>query len=645
MKTSINKILAARHYLVSDGNQDVNQAYYNAFLLSNYGIIVDRPNLVTGEMVKTIDDIFHLDVPKSFYNNPQDMRYFTKAELLIEQLVSYFLVETGTGIYDRVEIFEKDLPEYKVGNEIKLRSVKIVTEEESKAVLMDIFNAFCAYTRPFSVEERSEFALLFDNGYYVDQTIKCRDNIFDLVSTDIKFARMLDRKDVVKLSVATFGDRKVFKADDREKLVLISRMIPLVRTCPMSKKQAKYFNKLVKVCRSEVKTETNARSPYKAAMAKVNAGDVVGAAKVFAKNGALLERNLKFLLSRANPVEACEILGLLNFKNPIVLYQLVLSMSEDSSKARTFKFYKNNKMKSHVETDYETRWRKSRLNESTCKFLHDASLQAIFNYYKATPSLGKIYLDDAFYKLAVPMNTTASTKGIDTLPTGSRMRIASDKVRTFVHWKKAFDIDASITAYKANGDSRNMYFGNYSSKPFGNAVLFSGDDRSSSGAEFFDIDLDAMRAQGFTKIVYAINGYGDNFNSGEIFCGYQVKEDFRTRAWDAKNIEMQMQVKSDSRAMAVFGIDLASNELVVLNTVFESDSRVISEDEVKTILGYFEPAYLEVSMGKIIENIGELVATPEEADVIFSDICMPLENQKVIRTYDLEQLVAIVNRS
>mgnify|MGYP007115407863 CR=1 FL=1 len=48
-------------------------------------------------------------------------------------------------------------------------------------------------------------------------------------------------------------------------------------------------------------------------------------------------------------------------------------------------------------------------------------------------------------------------------------------------------------------------------------------------------------------------------------------------------------------------------------------------------------------MGKVISYRGEVVNTPEEADVIFADDVEPAENQKVVRSYETEKLVAIIN--
>lgn len=658
--TNLQKILIQRHYLSAQPidleeskEEKTNRAYLNAFLLSNFGIVVDKPHMLTSSMVKEIQGIYKLDVPESFYKNPQDTKYYSRAELFIEQLVSYFLVETGTGIYSRPEIFEKDLPEYKVGNEIKLREFKIVMADEADEILKDIAKSYCDYTRPFGVEELEEFVLLFKKGYVDPEAeVRCKDNIFALLKDDIKFASFLDQKDLVKLSIKLVGEKSTkVKEALREKDTdhLIERALPLVRRCSMTKKQAKFFNKLLSIYSKEEVPEVAANSPHKKAVAFLKEGKVIEAAKVYAKSGSLLERNLRMLLSRANPQEALEIIGMVKAKNPMVLYQLIQSLEEEAGKPRTFTFFKNNLIKHHTETDYETKWRKSRLSSGTIKFLHKSCVDKIYDYYKSLEKLGKVYIADSFYKLGVPSNTSASGKGIDVIPTGSRLPINGSAVRTFVTWTGVYDIDASLTLIKDDNSLDWVYFGNYSMKRYGNSILFSGDVRDQSGTEYYDIKLDEMRRKGFRYIIQSFHGFNGRLDQGDIHSGYQVKDDLNTRAWDPKNIETQFKVFGDTRACQAFAIDLETKEVIILNLMVEDESRVGLVGGENPIARYLKENFLEVNIGSIVECRGEKVSTPEEADVVFDDkydeIVAEGEKpaQKIIRSWELEKLVSLVN--
>ncbi len=675
VNSSLRDILTLRHFLVSTSEQDAvteKTKFYNAYLLANFGIVVDKPYLLTNEMIQDISKILKLEVPKSFYANPQDTKYFTKEELLIEQIVSYFAYATDLG---RIEIFKKDLPEYFVGDEIKLRTFTILNVEEAYQQLENILKSYCSYTRPFSIDELEEFTALYYAGLLTNEgllkenfEIKCKDNIFTLLKSDIAFARFLDKKDIVKLSIQKFGDNACFKQcfNDsyrmsviKPQLEEIASYIPYVKHCPMSKKQAKYYNKIVSVCRKavpnctiKVTNETNAQSPDRRALKFLAEGDVLGAAGIYASCGSMLERRIKMLLSRANPREAIEILDMLPAKNPIVLFQTINNIVSDTGESRTFTFYHDNKVKTHRETDYETTWRKSKLNDSTRKLLKDTCIDKIKAYYSSLPSLGNVYIADNFYKIGLPTNTSASGKGIDVLPTGSRVPCSGSAVRTFVRWTKAFDIDSSLIVVDQNNNLSTMGWFSYSSKPFGNDILFSGDITGRQGSEFYDINLDALAAKGYKYVIQTFHGYCDKLNSGEIYAGYQNKDNLQTKAWDAKNIETEFRVQGDSRGCIAFAIDIQSREVIILNLIVDDDGRIVNPQGFKTIEKYLNPDYLDITIGTVASCRGNIVENPIDADVVFDDTFVqpePVDDEdiqneyKIIRSWETEKLVSLIN--
>lgn len=655
IRVNTQTILIARHYLLAvpqevDPESKIRTAYLNAYLFSNFGIIVDRPELLTETHVEEISDLFKLNVPASFYKNPQDTKYYTSGELFVNQVLAYFL---AYGEKDSsVDIFDKKLPEYPEGKEIKLREFKILLSNEADEVLANIAKSYADYKRPWSLDEENEFVYLYEHGYYKDFDILCADNAITMIKKDANFARFLYKKDLVKISVRACGERSKLVLDP-ETANLIRKAIPFVKDCPMSKKQAKYFNTLINKVgmQAKVKPATNERSPYAKAQVLLNSGNVLGAAKVYAANGSLFERNIKMLLSRANPAEALEIIKMIPAKNPIALYQFVTSLMEDNGGNRTFTFTKNRLVKKHTETDYEAKWRKSRLNEGTRKMVHDATFAQIEAGYRAQPSLGKVYISPDFFKIGVPVNTSASGKGIDVLPAGSRIPVRGNKIRTFVHWEHAFDIDASLVIIDKKGNVDTMGFFNYMNKAYSNNLLFSGDVTSPTGTEYYDMDLDGLRKQGVRYIIQTFHGFCSNLNSGEIYCGYQDKKNLNTKAWDPKNIELKIHVKGDTRAFMSFGVDLETNEVVIFNMLLDSENQVVSGDMKDTVMKYLSSSCLELNMGLVATyRASEVVATPEEADVVFDatytsavDPETGKATQKVVRPYEVERLVGLAS--
>jgi hypothetical protein len=479
------------------------------------------------------------------------------------------------------------------------------------------------------------------------------------LGADKAFARFLDKKDLVKMSIQKFGDNASFatsskyqKKNIKQDFNEIAQYLPYVKNCPMSKKQAKYFNKIVSMSGAKHPKMTNAQSPDRKAMKRIADGCIVDAASIYASNGSMLERRIRMLLARASFQEAVEIVDMLPAENPVVLYQLLSALSEDDNEARTFTFFHNNKVKVHRETEYEAVHRKSRLNEATRKFLANILLEKIKAYYSNLPKLGKIYVNDMFYKLGMPTNTSASGKGVDVLPTGSRVPCTGSAVRTFVHWQNAFDIDSSLILVDKDNKLSTAGWFNYGQKNYGHDVLFSGDITGRNGAEYFDVDIDALAKKGYKYVVQTFHGYSSKLDSGEIYAGYQNKTNLNTKAWDPKNIEMQFKVFGDSRGCVAFAIDIQTREIVILNLIMDSDERVVRADGFKTIEKYLQPDYLSVNVGMIAACRGELVNDPSEADVVFDDNFVPelydVQGEvrtpaEVVRSWELEKLVKLVN--
>jgi hypothetical protein len=139
---------------------------------------------------------------------------------------------------------------------------------------------------------------------------------------------------------------------------------------------------------------------------------------------------------------------------------------------------------------------------------------------------------------------------------------------------------------------------------------------------------------------------------GEIYAGYQNKENLQTKAWDPKNIEMQFRVQGDSRGCIAFAIDIQTREVVILNQIIDDDSRVVNPNGFKTIEKYLNDAFLDVTIGMIAECRGNIVDNPIDADIVFDDTFVKPEptsaedfqnEYQIIRSYELEKLVEFIN--
>ena len=195
---------------------------------------------------------------------------------------------------------------------------KIVTEAEADEVFKDIVKSYCFYTRRWSGDEEREFKFLYD--YYDDFQICSKDNLISCLDAYKQpvFAKQLDQKDIVKLSVRKIGDKKNFTIDSAsEDYAILHLGVKYCKKAPLTKKQAKYFNTLAKKVGIDLQREDNTRSPYKLAVKYMKEGKPVEAAKVFSKSGSLLERNLLWILSRCDNTEFDQVVELIKADNPI----------------------------------------------------------------------------------------------------------------------------------------------------------------------------------------------------------------------------------------------------------------------------------------------------------------------------------------
>ena len=630
-------------------------AYYASYLLINFGYIVANPEHLNKEAFTLLCDILSLEVPSSFYDNPQDTFYFDCEELLLEQIASYWF---GYGTPDkRYELFEKALPKYPLSTESHQRTYRIISKDEARVILHQYALDLCRYKRPFSCSEEDEITYLYKEGYISSEdlleNLDCKDNIFLFLEDCPNLAKKLDLKDVVKLSYSFFGEGENFMETAKQKRfekerVLLEIAYKGAKRCPLSKKQAKWLNKI-----SELLGEGkhyHSSSPDYYAIPKIKEGEILDAAKVYAHNGSLLLRNLKYLLSRADDVDAEAILQMIPARNPAALFQIYSTLDlDEKGRTRAFKFINNQRYKVHMETNKEAYSRRSLLSDKRKQMLSSRLKELLEEYYESLKPLGRIYLSDSFKKVALPLNTAASGDGVDVLPSGSRIPFEADYLRVFCYWHKAMDIDASLTVLRESElrlgkfvdfMEQTLSWRTYSSRPLDGLALCSGDDTSCDGAEYQDIDINGL-AKKYRYAVSMVNGYGSMFDRGTIKSGVQIKENLRTKPWDPKNIAFEINIHGSCRSFTNFAVDLVKKEIIIINA--KSNYNIVATPEMVLFnSAYLTERYLDFSMYDALSLRGELVETPEEADIVFDSEYQKKEDskQEVIRPYDAPALVA-----
>lgn len=645
------ELLLRRYVILEDGKSSDSYRYYAAYLFSHFGVIVDKPEKLSDETFKAFCRFFCVCVPPAWLANPQDLKFYSSDEVIAEQILSYFLAYGEDDSH--VRLFDKELPEYVPGTDVKIREYKVVDDTLADEILDRAMDAYQAYSRPWSQDEEDEIYSMISLGHTFQGAPRCKDNICSLILSGIHdYDSALSLKDLIKVSTAMVGpNRKELRFDDQQKEALKAAWLAIDHyDSNLSKKQSKCVRAILKsIGVGDWDDEQLRKDAVDRKIVKIlkHGGDPVEAAEICAESGSKLQRHLVWILSRCKTEEQRNaVLEKVSASNPIALIQLLSKKSWEKA-PRQFSFKGQDKLTHiHCETEDEAAKRRSILSEEAGKELEAALHAKALAGFASFKRIGKAYVAPAFDKIALPINTSSSGKGIDCVPSGSRLPIGKDKIRTFVWWKDACDIDSTLTLVKDDLNTTYVNFSNFAwelKHELEGAVWFSGDVTSRDGSEYFDLDLNELKARGYKYVIQSFHGYCDALDVGEIKAGYQEKTDLMTTAWDPKDIAFQMHVCGKTRACLAFAIDIDANEIVVLNDMVADDSRVISRRTQSAALSKISAKALPFSMADVIRMRAEIVDDPKDADIVFSSDSVELKDgQRQVRPSDVELLAKLL---
>lgn len=689
MKSLHRDYLFTKNILVS---VETNKLYdsTNAFsalfaIASKYNIKINKgKNLATQELLRYLESQIPGKVTEAFYRGfPESVRKLSPTELLFDQLAHYFdTYVCGNFEGDAAHsVFEETFDRATFNEQTDIKNFDILTEEEAKAVLLEMANDLLQSSRPLSqgaydlVKELAK-----DADLVISDGIASRNTAIKLLLdlNDANFAKYIQLSDIIKvveeiLSTKYPGmtikklnlknqDRKLItkildikfnvkKVSDFQKAICFERRADwkgLLHQIHYKAKTDSASDFMNAIRNSEKNLST--MSDFEALMDK---GEVVAATAVLANvkgSGAIL-RNLNYILSRCKTAEDVkEVTKFIKSDNPILLFQLIMQYKnyvEDKS-ARTFTFAKYYKLKTHRETLAEQRARKSFVSKDIREAVAVHLWDNVREIYKN--KLGKVYIDESMKQIAVPMQETTAETGFGILPKGTRMHIPEGKVvRAFTYWEKVNDIDLSATGVTSDGKQiefswRSMY------DRQSNGVTFSGDQTRgfNGGSEYFDFNLEYLKKEYPTMkyIVVCNNVYsGTPFNKCNCKAGYMLRNKVSSgEVWEPKTVQSSFKISGDSTYSYMFAIDLENNDFVWLNMCKNSMARVAGDTDFTFLARYIGMTEL-LNVYTLFEMMAtEVVTNMEEADVLVTDVVTQLnENQIQVKSTDTEKLLKYLN--
>ena len=685
MKSVYKNYLFQKHLLVSENNpenkeMEAGKSQFEILfsLASLFNIrVTEGGKLVQKEMIRYVANCLGKIVPAPFYQGfPDSVRQLGRDQLLFDQLLHY-AVTYGLGDFSEPghSVFEEQFERAAFNEQTEIKEFSVITEEEAVSILAGAVNNLLAGTRPLSDDQYllvKEF--IIDYNFAFGDIASKNTCIKLLLDTgNLRLVDFLFMSDVIKLvdelNFRAYDNQNIHKLNlKNQHRKFIARVIKKlfesgrvdVRTCCEKKKawsgllhhihypaETDAEKQFCDVMRG--KQNLSVYAEFEKAMMEANI-EAAAQALRSGKGSAAVLRNLNYLISRCKSSEETEsVLRRIETDNAVVLLQLLIRYSQykNGGGPRTFKFTKYNRLKVHSETPEEMKKRRSLISEGQAKMLADYVLKNLKKTLKNR--LGRVYIDPAMKKYAVPLQENTSQGGYGVLPKGSRIPIPeTKKIRAFTYWEKVDDIDLSVFGMDDKGNRAEFSWRTMAFKQSA-AITYSGDQTSgyNGGSEYFDIDLSKFRAE-YPRIHYLI--FCDNVYSGIPFSNCFCKAGFMNRdlidsgeVYEPKTVQSSFLINTESTFAYLFGIDMETNELIWLNIARDSSAIVAGKTSMDFLTDYFRLTDI-INVYSLFEMMAaELVNDPEDAEVIVTDKDIKSsENVQVIREYDVEKMTALL---
>ena len=682
MENLFKEYLFQKHILVCEGETGKEEAA--AVLVSLAGLlgirIVRGQELARQEMIRFAAEQLGVNVPQPFYQGfPQSVRSLTPDQLLLDQLFHYFQTY-GLGNWNTAahSVFETYLERTVFQEKTDIRDFTILPQEEALRILDQAVKDLLAGTRPLN-EQQYRLVLGYLLAYQTEvQACASKNTAVRLLmdSRDPQLARFLMMSDVLKLvGEIHYQETKEknirqlnLKNRDRKFICAVMKILFQNGKCDTVtcfERRADWagllhhihfrpFDEASERFAQSMRGRENGSvySDFEQAMERYEVRQAVQILRD-GKGASAVLRRLDYLVSRCDTAEDIRyVLENAGTDNTVLLLQLLLHYAQyDGGKARrVFRFARHGKLTAHIETEDEAIARRSRLTMDQARTLRDEIMRMVRD--SLAGRLGRVYIDPAMKKIALPLQESTSQGGLGVLSKGSRIPIErGKKIRAFTYWEKVNDIDLSLIGLNADG-SQSEFSWRTMSRFQSDAITFSGDVTNgfNGGSEYFDVDPDRIRERypDMEYLVFCDNVFSRVFFS-QCFCkaGYMTR-DIRDSGeiFEPKTVQSSFLVNCDSMFAYLFAIDLKSNEFVWLNAANESRAIIAGATDLSFLIPYFH--VLEtINVHSFFEMMASgITDDPAQAEVIVSDgdFSALEKDRQVIRSYDFEKLLALMNQ-
>jgi len=309
-----------------------------------------------------------------------------------------------------------------------------------------------------------------------------------------------------------------------------------------------------------------------------------------------------------------------------------------------------------------------RLTESAADFIVQTVSDVLAARFAKLPAMGKVYVDPALAGFSVPFAQRTAQKSLLTVGRGSRIDLGSESImRAFLWWNEA-GTDKDGNAYTIGRTDLDLScavldesFNHIEHCSFTNlraqGLTHSGDITSApeGACEFIDIDFKMLPDEAAYIALVAYAYTKQNFaDMPEAYLGWMSRTDGQGGAiYDARTVRQKVDLTTSGERVLVGYVDVVRRQFVWADLVLPSRCSGFNAVETSTDMmsklarGIVTP--IRPTLGSLLEDHakvrGELVATPEDADIVFTGrlptaVTPGKAGQKVVTAYDAEVLIA-----
>lgn len=309
-----------------------------------------------------------------------------------------------------------------------------------------------------------------------------------------------------------------------------------------------------------------------------------------------------------------------------------------------------------------------RVAESSAAFVVKTVSAVLAARFAELPALGKVYVDPALAGYSVPFAQRTAQKALRTVGRGSRIDLGDENIlRAFLWWNESgqdkngdrytigrTDLDLSCAVL----DKSLNYLTHCSFTQLRTQGLtHSGDITSApNGAcEFIDIDFNRLPGDAAYIALVAFSYTKQNFGDmPEAYLGWMARADGESgEIYDARTVRQKVDLTASGERVLVGYIDVARRQFVWADLVLPARCSGFNAIETASIMtgvlarGIVSP--VRPTLGVLLEDHakarGELVASADEADIVFSSklptaVTPAKADQKVVTAYDAEVIIA-----